>query len=53
MLESITIEGNSPVGENDFVLLAINLSTFGKESPKGSRQNYSAKAKYSTTPIVN
>ena len=33
--------------------LIFFLSTSGNENPVGSRQNYIAKAKYSTSPIVN
>ena len=33
--------------------LLFFLSTTGNESPVGSKQDYSAKAKYSISPIVN
>jgi len=55
-------EGDSPVSENNFILFIVipriarygaSLSTAGNEGPVGIRQDYTAKAKYSISPIVN
>ena len=52
ILERIAKDGNSPVRENHHILLYLYLSTSGKENPEGSRQDYTAKAKYLISPIV-
>ena len=54
ILERTTIDGNSPVDENHYNFAEyLFLSTSGNDNPEGIRQNYSAKAKYSISPIVN
>ena len=53
ILERTARDGNSPVGENRYKFLYLYLSTSGKDNPEGSRQDYTAKAKYLISPIVN
>jgi len=64
-LERNTIEGDSPVPENPFVLLVILyrepsfalvhglLSTSGNESPEGSIRDYAERLNTTRSPIVN
>ena len=52
-MERDTIEGNSPVLENSFTLLDIFLEYHRKRKPGGKQARLLAKAKYSTSPIVN
>jgi len=52
-LERLAKEGDSPVGENDFILLDISLEYHWERKPNGKLAGLSAKAKYSTSPIVN
>ena len=52
-LERDAIEGNSPVFENPFVLLAVLLEYLEKRKPRGKHPGLPGKAKYSTSPIVH
>ena len=52
-LERSAIEGNSPVFENHFVLLAVLLEYLGKRKPRGNHPGLPGKAKYFISPIVN
>ena len=52
-LERDAREGNSPVFENPFVLLAILLEYLGERKPRGNLPGLPGKAKYLILPIVN
>jgi hypothetical protein len=52
-LERRAIEGNSPVFENFFVLLAILLEYLEERKPRGKQPGLPGKAKYFISPIVN
>jgi hypothetical protein len=52
-LERTAKEGNSPVFENPFMLLAIFLEYLGERMPRGKLPGLSGKAKYFASPIVN
>jgi len=52
-LERNAKEGNSPVFENPFVLLAVLLKYLGKRKSRGNHPGLPGKAKYFISPIVN
>ena len=52
-MERRAIEGNSPVFENYFMLLAIDLEYLGERKPRGKHPGLPGKAKYLMSSIVN